>query len=106
VNVTGANRYSSIINIPFKIAGQGKVSIFPNPVKDVVQIQVDAKTSSKIRVEIFELSGKLIHVANSTVQRGYNVITIDQLKEQPRGVYLAQVHVGDDIYYEKILLTR
>ncbi|MFC0774114.1 T9SS type A sorting domain-containing protein [Terrimonas alba] len=106
VNVTGANRYSGIINIPFKIAGQGKVSIFPNPVKDVVQIQVDAKTNSKIRVEIFELSGKLIYVANTTVQRGHNVITIDQLKEQPRGVYLAQVHVGDDTFHEKILLTR
>jgi hypothetical protein len=106
VNASGTNKYSSIINIPIKIAGQGKVSIFPNPVKDVVQIQVDAKTSSKIRVEIFELSGKLIHVANTTVQRGHNVITLDQLKEQPRGVYLAQVHVGDDTYHEKILLTR
>lgn len=106
VNVRGTDKYSNIINIPFKIAGQGKVSIFPNPVKDVVQIQVDAKASSKIRVEIFELSGKLIYVANTTVQRGHNVITIDQLKEQPRGVYLAQVHVGDDTYHEKILLTR
>ncbi|WP_276503149.1 T9SS type A sorting domain-containing protein [Terrimonas pollutisoli] len=106
VNVSGANKYSSIINIPVKIAGQGIVNIFPNPVKDIVQIQVDAKTSSKIRVEIFELSGKLIHVTNTTVQRGYNVITIDQLKEQPRGVYLAQVHVGDDTFHEKILLTR
>ena len=106
VNVRGTDKYSNIINIPFKIAGQGKVSIFPNPVKDVVQIQVDARASSKIRVEIFELSGKLIYVANTTVQRGHNVITIDQLKEQPRGVYLAQVHVGDDTFHEKILLTR
>ncbi len=106
VNVRGTDKYSNIINIPFKIAGQGKVSIFPNPVKDVVQIQVDAKASSKIRVEIFELSGKLIYVANTTVQRGHNVISIDQLKEKPRGVYLAQVHVGDDTFHEKILLTR
>lgn len=106
VNVQGTNKYSNIINVPLKMAGQGKVSIFPNPVKDILQIHVDAKTSGKIKVEIFDLSGKLIHVSSTSVQRGNNVISIDQLKEQPRGVYMAQIHVGDDTFHEKILLTR
>ena len=106
VNIGNTIKYSSIINIPVNTTGKSKVSVFPNPVKDILQIQVSAKTSSKIKIDIFELSGKLVFSSSTTVQKGNNVITLDGLKNQPRGIYLAQVNIGDDIYREKILLTR
>ncbi|HKZ68390.1 MAG TPA: T9SS type A sorting domain-containing protein [Chitinophagaceae bacterium] len=107
VNKNGSTaKYSNIISIAFKTNGQNKLTVFPNPVRDIVGIQLYSKSTTKVRIEIFESSGKLIHSSSINVQKGNNAVTLDDLSNQPRGIYFAQVYMNDEIFREKILLTR
>lgn len=107
VNKNGSTaKYSNIISIAFETNGKGKLTIFPNPVKDILELQLYSKSTAKMKIEIFEASGRLINSSNTTVQKGNNVITLDDLTNQPRGLYFVQVYINDEIFREKILLTR
>jgi len=107
VNKNGSSaKYSNIISIAFETNGKGKLTIFPNPVKDILELQLYSKSTAKVKIEIFEASGRLINSSNTTVQKGNNVITLDDLTNQPRGLYFVQVYINDEIFREKILLTR
>ena len=107
VNKNGSTaKYSNIISIVFTTNEKGKLTVFPNPVKDILEIQLYSKSATKVKIEIFESSGRLIHSSATTVQKGNNVITMDELTNQPRGLYFVQVYINDEIFREKILLTR
>lgn len=107
VNKNGSTaKYSNIISIVFATNEEGKLTVFPNPVKDILEIQLYSKSATKVKIEIFESSGRLIHSSTTTVQKGNNVITMDELTNQPRGLYFVQVYIKDEIFREKILLTR
>jgi hypothetical protein len=107
VNKNGSTaKYSNIISIVFTTNEKGKLTVFPNPVKDILEIQLYSKSATKVKIEIFESSGRLIHSSATTVQKGNNVITMDELANQPRGLYFVQVYINDEIFREKILLTR
>ena len=107
VNKNGSiAKYSNIIIIGFKTDGKNKLTVFPNPVKDILQLQLFAKSTSKVRIDIFESSGRLIYSSNTTVQKGNNVVTVNGFNKSTRGIYFAQVYIGDELFREKILLTR
>ena len=55
---------------------QGKVSIYPNPVKDVVKVESTEKIE---KVALFSLDGKKL------VEQNHNVLNISNL---PKGIYL------------------
>ena len=46
----GGTKYSNMVNLSIKAIVKNKVTVFPNPVKDIIQIQVSAITSGKPRM--------------------------------------------------------
>lgn len=105
VNIDHSSKYSNIIRLP--LSGiKDKVAIYPNPVKDIIQVQVSAASGMRVQVEIFDPSGKFVTGIDRPVQRGHNVITIDNMAGKPAGVYLAVVRTGNDIFRQKLLLIK
>ncbi len=98
--------YSPIIRMSLRTGTTNSVTIVPNPVRDVMQLQVNAVSSGNVEMSIYDPMGKLIKNIRTQVQRGYNVITLNDLADQPRGIYHAIVVVGDEQFSEKILLIR
>lgn len=98
-------KYSSIINFNFGKTGNSNLIIFPNPARDVIQLQVKSATNTKMKVDIFDPSGKLIATSGFSLQRGINVMSLDALADKPRGIYFAMVYVGNELFREKIVLT-
>ena len=105
VNINTVISYSNIINIRLAGTEETKVSIVPNPVKDMMQLQILSKSSSTIRLVIFDQSGKLIS-SRKFEQKGRSVITLDDLANQSQGVYFALIYIGDKIFRQKLLLSR
>lgn len=108
IQLTGTDKlvkFSNTINLPVTSV-KNKVVILPNPVKDILQIQVSTATTAKIRIDIFDATGKLVASAATQVQRGNNVISLDDLAGKPQGMYLAMVHLGDELFRQKILLVK
>lgn len=101
-----AGKYSRSIAILRTTDTREKITIYPNPVKDVMQVQVDAGSNSKLRIDIFDAAGKRIISSNSVVQRGNNILSIDGLAQHPRGVYLVLLHLAGQTFSKKIILTK
>jgi len=105
VNINMVINYSHIISIRLPGTEETKVSIVPNPVRDMMQLQILSKSSRTIRLVIFDQSGKLIS-SRKFEQKGRSAITLDDLANQSRGIYFALVYIGDKIYRQKLVLTR
>ena len=101
----GGTKYSNMVNLSIKAIVKNKVTVFPNPVKDIIQIQVSAITSGKMKIDIFEASGKLVLSSAATVKKGNNIVRLDGWAYKQPGVYLALVYVGDELFRHKILVT-
>ncbi|MFI5132238.1 MAG: T9SS type A sorting domain-containing protein [Chitinophagales bacterium] len=106
ITIAGAIKYSNIINFNLGKTGAVNLLIYPNPAKDIIQVQAIAATNTKMKVDILDLSGKLITTSAVSLQRGTNVITLDGLSDKPGGVYLAMVYVGNELFRQKIVLTK
>jgi hypothetical protein len=94
-----------MINLPINVIVKNKVSVFPNPVKDVMQIQVSAIANRNMKIGIFEASGKLVLSSFATVKKGNNIVRLDGWSYKQPGVYIALVYVGDELFRHKILVT-
>ena len=105
VNINTAVNYSHIINIRLSGTKETRVSIVPNPIRDMMQLQIISKSSSTIRLAIFDQSGRLIS-SRKFEQKGRSIITLDDLASQGNGVYFALVSIGDKIYRQKLLIAR
>jgi outer membrane protein assembly factor BamB len=66
--------------------------IFPNPLKDFLQIQFTAEPKNQLQVQIYDLSGRLLQ--NESLQRGQLLyqIAVGGLNE---GAYLLQINDGE-----------
>jgi len=83
----------------------GKVSIYPNPVKDNLYVQLADKKSLSFNLIITDLLGKsvlnkdiVLENLNETEQ-----IDVSHLKD---GIYMMRISEGENIYTRKIIINR
>lgn len=92
----GSSFYSWIV----RIGSVGKqYKIYPNPVKDVLTIEVTADQNSTKEIQMFDMQGKLVWKNNYFFNIGNNTIKIN-LTKQTSGSYLLQ---GLDVDAIKII---
>jgi hypothetical protein len=106
ITTTGTIKYSTIINFNLGKTGSNNLIIFPNPARDLIQVQAQSATNTKMKVDIFDPSGKLITTSTVSLQRGINVMTLDGLSDKPRGIYIAMVYMGNELFRQKIILIK
>ncbi len=74
------------------------INIVPNPNDGLFNIVVE-NTGDEVFVEVYDLVGKMVLNASSLDSR----LTID-IKDNPKGVYMVLVKVGDQTHMEKVVL--
>lgn len=106
VHTSNAVKYSSFIALSLGLIGNGEVLIWPNPVKDRLQVQVKAVANSHVTIDLFSSTGQHVYTATRSVQKGNNSILVDDLTNQPRGVYFLKLRMADQLLHKKIMLTQ
>jgi hypothetical protein len=66
------------------------ISIYPNPVDDILTIEFMMEESSQITLELFDLTGKSLIMKEYQLKQGRNVITMD-LSVQLSGYYFLKI---------------
>lgn len=99
-------RYSYVIRMRAGAESKNDMIITPNPVQELMQIQLQAVVAGDARIHIYDQLGKLVRIIKAPVQKGYNVITVTDMVSQPRGIYQALAFIGNDVISRKILLVR
>ena len=85
------NLYNQVLNTS-EIVKKEKFAIFPNPVKNILNI---ASESEILSLEVYDNLGKLIRKNN-----GQKSIKVEDF---PKGTYYLKIQAKDQVFYEKFL---
>ena len=78
----------------------GFLTIFPNPAKNIIEINSPFSNSSNINLQIYNWSGKLVKSMNCIVNQSINV------SDLPNGIYLANISNNTCSNVEKIIILK
>ncbi len=103
----GLTRYSAVIRVSAKTEDITSVVLFPNPTSDVIQVQVNATVDNNIvQISIYDFTGNRIMYQKRIVNKGSNLIQLDDLANWAGGVYYAIIWVGDQVFRQKIMVRH
>ena len=105
-DISSKTKLSNIIRIPLTNSKKSSVTIVPNPVRDIMQLQISCIADSRVDINIYDQTGKIVNTLHTSVQKGNNVMSLNGLADKPRGIYQAIVSVGGEVFSQKVLLIR
>jgi hypothetical protein len=97
------NSFSATLCAPTSvddIQGVDGISIYPNPTKNMININFTIIKNSEI--SIFNMLGEVVYLTNSFSK---NSISVD-MSNQPNGVYFVRVKTNDKLTTQKVILNR
>jgi len=110
--VTDANGCSISTNIVQVTVGiedlvfAGKVRLFPNPVRDNLQLSFTLMSQEKVQTSIVNYLGKRVYFEDlGSVSAGETNLFLP-MSELAAGVYTVQLLVGDQVYLNKVSLIK
>lgn len=75
------------------------VSVYPNPVSDIININVTQNSVDHIK--IYDATGKVVYVNNNSIQGNYSIGVTDWA----RGVYTIELTSGNEVQTQKLILN-
>ena len=102
VDNDGKYTYSNII--PVKLdQPENSFSVYPNPVDNYAILNLYSDKSDNGMLRLIDNSGRQILTRSITITNGNNSIMVDQLGYLPKGIYIIQVMVSNNLYNQKII---
>jgi hypothetical protein len=106
VEKSGKSDYSKVIRLSMGNARSDEFNLTPNPVNDVVSLNVTSASENQMQVYIYSVNGMLMKTMNSKIHKGTNSIKINGLQNWQSGVYIVKIIVGNEIRSEKMILMH
>ena len=82
------------------------VLLLPNPVRNHVQLSIATPATADATVLIIDLSGRILKSLNTKAVKGISLVNIDCSPHWKSGTYLVKVILGNDVFTQKMVLTR
>lgn len=88
-------KYSAVLNLNTKGAGEFELTNLVNPFVSKINFQLNAPHGEKIRVELLDVSGRIIQQTKMTVQKGANMFDINIVTALQKGTYLLRINTSN-----------
>jgi len=100
----GNSLYSNVI----KISDQSRIELLakpnPNPFTSKIEIKLQQPSAATTIINLIDQNGRNVYHHSFTTQSGENHLTIsDGISQLTAGIYIIEIHSGDDIIREKII---
>lgn len=82
-----------------------KLDIFPNPTNGIVQFTSPAFFTQSGTIQVYDMIGRLIFTKLFPPIQAGETVSIN-LGDQPKGIYLLRIRLGDREYYGKVILVK
>ena len=79
------------------------LSVYPNPIDGYTTLSLYATKPGNGMLRLVDNSGRQIMTKSFTVSNGNNSILIDQLGYLPKGIYIVQVMLNNQLYNQKLI---
>jgi hypothetical protein len=101
----GQEKYSASLRVSLQQAGIRKaVSLAPNPVRDVMQIQVQAADRQTARFLIIDATGTPVMSFSKELDKGSGTLLISGLEHRAPGVYTLKAFMNNEVITQRFLL--
>lgn len=90
----------SMVNISENNAQAG-LRIFPNPASDQVNIDLSGLTTEKVKLEIYDLSGRLLLQQEQMNSANTLKLSVQEFK---KGLYLLQLRTAEKVYSQQLIV--
>jgi hypothetical protein len=81
------------------------IDIYPNPLKDILNIQYSLNTTSKVDIELLDVQGRVIeNLLSETKIAGTHKATFNINTKYPAGLYFVNIKSEKNSLYKKIIL--
>lgn len=88
-----------------EIIEEDEVEIYPNPVNDILNINLPQSFDQSTQIEIYNEIGSLVHFQKMRNEDRFNM-QIDCFDEMARGFYFIKVFDNDNSYTERLIKTN
>jgi plastocyanin len=85
-------------------ANDNSLMVYPNPISDRINIQLNLAESTVIEIKLFDLQGKLVTtLVPKTLMDGTFQQSFERVAEMSPGVYLVKTTLGNTFSYRKVI---
>jgi photosystem II stability/assembly factor-like uncharacterized protein len=105
----GNGIYSAHISFPYQVTGirkqtaaEEQLNIYPNPVQDVLNINLDNDKAQKLEISILDEAGKYCLPVQIITASGKQLINID-MRSLPAGVYYCRISGKDNVMTKQVV---
>jgi len=102
----GSNSYSQVIHLPFANLPKRTMTIAPNPVRDNLQVTITTSRKENLELYFYDMTGKMVRKMQTELVQGSNVVAVENFMEWQKGMYLVVARIGEEVYREKIVLSK
>ena len=102
----GKINLSKIITILRSGTKNDEVIIFPNPVRDQLQVSINASVSSTARLLMVNANGRTIKEYTETIRRGSNTFRYDDTGNLPNGMYYLLINFDGKVISRKFSVVK
>ena len=102
----GKVSYSAIIAVQLDGNEAVSVRVFPNPVRDQLQLQVQSSESSSIIVSLVDANGRMVQQFERKLLPGNNDLLYKFNYQLQSGVYFLRMHIGKETIMQKISILN
>ena len=81
-------------------------AVTPNPVKDVLNINIYTASDRTVQLNIYDNVGRLLHTAQQMLVKGHSVFSLNGLDNWQRGLYTVKLISGKDVVTDRLLLVK
>ncbi len=103
VDRNGLFVYSNIISINVVIKGTFITGVYPSPFTDKVSVSISSSTATQANIRLVDITGRQIASQNTTVSKGVTTVTLNNLGNLSKGIYIMQVNCGGVNYSERLV---
>ena len=94
-DLDGNFSYSNIIRMATQERSLLVTQYYPNPVHDLLQVQLQSDKNQPVQISLYDLAGKQIQSSTINLKKGLNTIPVS-LAGLPAGIYLARFNHEQD----------
>ena len=106
IETGGTYKYSSVVSFKVITKGTLSFSFYPNPANSFLQVKVNAQKDGFAALRIIDGFGKIVHVINTRVNAGSNIISLNNISTLPSGIYNIQLVTEVQTLNQKLVIAR
>jgi hypothetical protein len=94
----GDKHYHSEIVTLTKAMPTTNVQVYPNPTKDMINLDFYAHVDNQLHVKVLDMTGRVVKTVHVQINAGQNTVGLG-IGEFPQGIYTIQLHQDQQLIH-------